>query len=405
MYVKESEDQNIHADIRNNEERNVNPGDVKICSRCIYDETVPGIEFDEDGVCNYCKMIDQLTEEYQTGKAKGEEKFSEIVEEIKRNGKGKKYDCVVGVSGGTDSSYMIYLAVKMGLRPLAVHYDNTWNTGTATSNITKVLKKLNVDLFTYVVDNKEMDDIFKSFFLAGVPEIDAATDLALAEILYRAAAKFGVKYVFEGHSFISEGITPLGKNYFDGKYISSIHKQFGKMPMKTFPNMPFFTFIKWIVFKRIKKIRPFWYIKYSKEDAREFLEKEFGWEYYGGHHLENRMTAFNHSYYFPCKFNIDYRNNSLSASVRIGKITRQEAIEQYYFQKPYMEEELLGYFKKRLDLSDEQFESVMKQPPRYWTDYKTYKKRFELLRPMFYLLYKSNLVPKSFYMKYCFPVR
>ncbi|MGE5402838.1 MAG: N-acetyl sugar amidotransferase [Ignavibacteriales bacterium] len=378
--------------------------DHRVCSRCIYDDTVPGIQFDENNVCNYCKMVDQLTEEYQTGRKAGDAKFREIVEEIKRKGKGKKYDVVVGVSGGTDSSYMIYLAVKLGLRPLAVHYDNTWNTATATGNITRVLKKLNVDLFTYVVDNKEMDDIFKSFFLADVPEIDAATDLALSEVLYRAASKFGVKYIFEGHSFISEGITPLGKNYFDGKYISSIHKKYGRMRMKTYPNMTFIAFMKWIIFKRIRKIRPFWYIDYSKESAREFLEKEFNWEYYGGHHLENRMSAFNHSYYFPQKFNIDYRNNSLSASVRNGKIPRSVAIEEYYFNKPYMEAELLEYFRKRLDLSEEQFNEIMKRPPKYWTEYPTYKKRFEMLRPLFFILYKTNLVPKSFYMKYCFPV-
>lgn len=395
-------------------ENNASPAEVKpglsvnghqVCSRCIYDDTVPGIQFDYDGVCNYCKMIDQLIEEYHTGRNEGEAKFREIVEEIKLQGKGKKYDCVVGVSGGTDSSYMVYLAVKMGLRPLAVHYDNTWNTAIATSNIKKVLKGLNVDLYTYVVDNKEADDIFKAFLIAGVPEIDASTDLALSEVLYRAASKYGVKYILEGHSFISEGITPLGKNYFDGKYISSIHKKYGKLRMKTFPNMPFFAFMKWIIFKRIRKIRPFWYISYSKEDARAFLEKEFGWEYYGGHHLENRMTAFNHSYYFPQKFSIDYRNNSLSASVRNGKISRDDAIEEYYHKKPYMEEELLAYFKKRMSLTDEEFQKIMNDEPKYWTDYATYKKRFELLRPLFYILYKSNLVPKSFYMKYCFPVR
>jgi N-acetyl sugar amidotransferase len=376
----------------------------QICSRCIYDETVPQITFDEEGVCNYCHMVDELIAEYGTGKAEGEQKFTQIVEQIKKDGTGKKYDCVIGVSGGTDSSYMVYMALKMGLRPLAVHYDNTWNTAIATENIRKVLTGLHVDLYTHVVDNKEMDDIYKSFFLAGVPEIDAATDLALAEVLYRAASKYGVKYILEGHSFMAEGITPLGKNYFDGRYIASIHKKFGKLKMKTYPNMPFWTFMKWIAFKRIKKIRPFWYIKYSKEDAKTFLSKEFGWQYYGGHHLENRMTAFNQSYYFPKKFNIDYRNNTLSASVRAGKMTRKDALIEYYDHPPYMEPELLEYFKKRLQLTEAEFDRIMKQPPKYWTDFPTYKKRFELMRPFFYTMYKANLVPKSFYMKYCFPV-
>lgn len=377
----------------------------QICTRCIYDESVPSITFDEEGVCNYCKMVDMLADEYQTGKEKGEATFLKIVDEIKKAGAGKKYDCIIGVSGGTDSSFMVYWAVQHGLRPLAVHYDNTWNTAIATENIRKVLTKLNVDLYTHVTNNKEMDDIYRSFFLAGVPEIDAPTDLALAETLYRAANKFGVKYILEGHSFIAEGITPLGKNYFDGKYISAIHNKFGKMKMKTFPNMPFWTFIKWIALKRIKKIRPFWYIKYSKEDARSFLEKEFGWQYYGGHHLENRMTAFNHSYYFPKKFHIDYRNNSLSASVRAGKLTRDAALDEYYNHPPYLEAELLEYFKKRLGFSETEFQAIMNQPPKYWTDYPTYKRRFEVLRPFFYVLMKAHLVPRSFYMKYCFPIK
>ena len=377
----------------------------QICSRCIYDESVPSISFDENGVCNYCHMVDALIAEYYTGKPEGEKTIQELIEKIKKDGKGKKYDCVIGVSGGTDSSYMVYWAVQNGLRPLAVHYDNTWNTAIATENIRKVLSKMNVDLFTLVVNNKESDDIFRSFFLADVPEIEAATDLALAETMYRAASKYNVKYVLEGHSFVAEGISPLGKNYFDGKYIKSIHKKFGKMPMKTYPLMTFSKFIKWTAFKRIQKIRPLWYIQYSKEEARSFLEKEFGWEYYGGHHLENRMTAFFHSYYCPAKFHVDYRNNSLSASVRSGQLSREEAIDEYYNRPPYLEDELLSYFKKRLGFSDEEFDAIMKRPPKYWYEYPTYKKRFELLRPFFYMLMKSHLVPRSFYMKYCFPAK
>ncbi|HEX2956977.1 MAG TPA: N-acetyl sugar amidotransferase [Chitinispirillaceae bacterium] len=267
---------------------------MQICTRCIYDSRVPKITFDENGVCNYCKMIDDLKDQYKTGTPEGEAKLHQIIEQIKKDGKGKKYDCVVGVSGGTDSSYMIVKALEWGLRPLAVHYDNTWNTAIATENIRKVLGKLNVDLYTYVVDNKEADDIFRSFFYANVPEFDGSTDIALAETMYRAAAKYKVKYVLEGHSFIAEGVSPLSQAYVDGKYIKDIHKKFGKMKMKTFPNMDFFSFMKWILVYRIKKIRPLWYINYSKQDAREMLERDFGWKYYGGHHLENRSTAFNH---------------------------------------------------------------------------------------------------------------
>ena len=375
-----------------------------ICSRCIYDNSVPSISFDLDGVCNYCNMIDGLVDQYKTGSVEAEATINAIIANIKKDGKGKKYDCVIGVSGGTDSSYMVYWAIQKGLRPLAVHYDNTWNTSIATENIRKVLGKLKVDLYTHVCDNKEADDIFKAFFKAGVPEIEASTDLALSETMYRAAAKYKVKYVLEGHSFLAEGITPLGKNYFDGKYIKSIHKKYGTIKMKTYPLMTFWKFLKWIAFYRIQKIRPLWYIRYTKEDAKKFLEKEFGWQYYGGHHLENRMTSFFHSIYCPQKFHVDYRNNSLAASVRTGVMSREEALVEYYEKPPFIERDLLNYFKKRMGLSDEEYERIMVEKPHYWTEFPTYKKRFERLRPFFFILMKANLVPHSFYMKYCFPI-
>ena len=374
-----------------------------ICTRCIYDNSVPAIEFDSKGICSYCKMLDSLKKEYQTGSPEAENKLKIIIEKIKKEGKNKKYDCVLGVSGGTDSSYMLYWAVKNGLRPLAVHYDNTWNTAIATENIRKVLSALNVDLYTHVVNNKEADDIFKSFFYAGVPEIEASTDLALAETLYRAASQYNVQYILEGHSYMTEGITPLGKNYFDGRYIKSIHKKFGRMKMESYPLMTFVQFMKWVLFYRIKKIRPFWYLKYNKEDARAFLEKEYDWQYYGGHHLENRMTSFFHGIYAPEKFNIDFRNNSLSALVRLGKMDRSTAINEYYNKKPFVEPELLEYFKKRLGLTDKEYFEIMQRNPKYWYEFPTYKKIFENLRPLFFVLMKYNLVPRSFYMKYCFP--
>ncbi len=377
--------------------------DLKVCSKCIYDERVPSITFDENGVCNYCQQLEELKEEYGTGTKKGEEKFQEIVEEIKKAGRGKKYDCIIGVSGGTDSSYMLYLAKKYGLRPLAVHYDNTWNTAISTQNIRKVLEALDIDLYTYVVDNQEADDILRSFFLADVAEIDSGTDLALAEVMYIAAWKYGVKYVLEGHSFITEGITPIGRNYFDGKYIQAIHKQFGREPLKSYPLMTFSRFLFWSMFARIKKIRPFWYIDYNKEDARAFLEREYDWKYYGGHHLENRIAAFYHGIYIPQKFKLDLRNNTLSALVRNGKLSREEAWAEYN-TPPTVEKELLEYFKKRLGFSDEEYENIMNRGTKAWYEYPTYKKRFELLRPLFKILAKANLVPMSFYLKYCFPM-
>jgi N-acetyl sugar amidotransferase len=378
---------------------------LRVCSRCIYDERVAAIEFDAAGVCNYCRQIDRLKAEYGTGSEVGRARLAGIVEQIKRAGARRKYDCVIGVSGGTDSSYMVYLAKQVwGLRPLAVHYDNTWNSAIATQNIRKVLAGLDVDLYTHVVDNKESDDIFRAFFRAGVAEIEAPTDLALAETLYRAASRYGVRYVLEGHSFVTEGVTPVGRNYFDGQYIRSIHRRFGTRPMQTYPLMTFSRFLWWSCVARIRKIRPLWYVSYSKEEARAFLEKSFGWRYYGGHHLENRMTAFFHGIYAPQKFHADFRNNSLAALVRNGQMSREEAWAEYS-KPPQVEEELLAYFKKRLKLSDEEYERVMRAPPRDWREYPTYKRRFERLRPLFALLARRNLVPMSFYLKYCFPVK
>lgn len=372
---------------------------LRVCTRCIFDETLSAISFDENGVCNYCKMVDNLKAQYRTGTPEGEAEMQKIVRQIRKDGAGKKYDVAVGVSGGTDSSYMLHLAIQWGLRPLAVHYDNTWNTSIATENIRKITSKLKVDLYTHVVDNKESDDIFRSFFLANVSEIDGPTDIALAETMYRAASKYGIKYVLEGHSFVAEGVSPLGTGYVDGGYIKGIHKKYGRLKMKTFPNMDFFTFLKWIIVKRIRKIRPLWYISYSKEEAQKFLQKEFGWEYYGGHHLENRMTAFNHAVYSPQKFDSDQRNNSIAASVRAGIITREQGLEMYS-KPPFVEEGLVEYFKKRLGFSDEEYKAVMAGSRKTYRDYKTYKRRFERLRPLFYILAKASLVPMSFYIKY-----
>jgi N-acetyl sugar amidotransferase len=377
----------------------------QMCTRCIYDTKVPRITFNQKGVCSYCELSDNLIEMYDTGRDAGQNELNTIIGKIKKDGKNKKYDCVIGVSGGTDSSFMMHIAVKeWGLRPLAVHYDNTWNSSIATENIKKVANKLKIDLFTIVVENKESDDIFRSFFKAGVPEIDAPTDLGFAETHYRAASKHGIKYVLEGHSFMEEGVSPLSTMYFDGKYIKSIHKKFGSIKMRTYPLMDFMAFMKWSLFKRIKKIRPFWYMKYSKQKAMELLKKEYDWKYYGGHHLENRMSAFMHSYYLPKRFNIDQRNNMLSALVRNGALDRKKALE-IYGKAPHIETGLVEYFKKRLNLSDDDFIKIMDQPTKTFLDYPTSKRRFEKLRPLFFVLAKSNLVPMSFYLKYCFPIK
>ena len=372
---------------------------MKTCTRCIYDQKVPNISFNERGVCNYCLQVEALIEEFGTGSEKGESKLRKIIGQIKKSGKGKRYDCIIGVSGGTDSSYLLLKAKEWGLRPLAVHYDNTWNSAVSTMNIDRVTSVLDVDLFTHVVNNKEIDDIKKAFLLAGVAEFDA-----ILQVLRSAAAKHRVSYILEGHSFVAEGISPIGGNYLDGGYVANVHDRFGSLKRETFPNLTFFQFLKWVLIYQQKFIRPLWYMRYSKEEARAELISKTGWEYYGGHHLENRASTFAHTVWLPQRFGIDYRNLTLSADVRRGAKGRDQAITEYS-QPVKADTQLVEYLKKRLNISDDQYDEIMEGKVRTWRDFKTYKKRFEVMRPIFYILAKANLVPMSFYLKYCFPVK
>ncbi len=370
-----------------------------ICTRCIYDSRVPNISFDSDGICNYCRQIESLEKEYPTG-IEGKIRLEKMIQEIKAAGRGKKYDAIIGVSGGCDSSYLIHeMVTKYGLRVLAAHFDNTWNSTIATENIHNILDKLGVDLFTIVVDNKEYDDIYRSFFKAGVKDLETPTDIALATTLYKAAEKFGVKYMIEGHSFRTEGVAPLGWIYMDGKYIDSVQKEFGTYKLKTFPNLWLKDFLRWMIFGGIKKVRPLYYMDYDKEAAKKMLIDTYGWQWYGGHHLENRFTSFYHSHFLPTRWNIDFRIAGYSAYCRNGWMERDEALKLME-TAPYIEDDLVEYVKKRLGFTDFEFESLMCMPKKTYKDYKTYKKTFERLKPFFWLMYKLELVPKSFYMKY-----
>jgi N-acetyl sugar amidotransferase len=374
---------------------------LRRCTRCLYDELTPRITFDQRGVCSYCATHDVLDAEHPTG-AVGEQRLRAIADEIRQAGRGKKYDCVAGVSGGCDSSYTLYLAKQLGLRPLAVHFDNTWNSTTATENIRNVLKALDVDLYTYVVDNEEYDDLYRAFLEAGVPDIETPTDIGLAAVLYRAAAKFGVRYILEGHSFRTEGVSPLGWLYMDGKYIQSVHRQHGKKRMKTYPNLWLTSFLYWTAVKGIKKIRPLWYVDYHKEDAKRLLVRDLGWKWYGGHHLENRFTAFYHSYFIPRRWGKDFRVLGYSGLIRSGQMTREEGLA-LLAEPPYLEPDLLQYVKKRLGYSEVEFERLMSLPKRSYRDYQTYKRTFERLKPLFKLLADRDLVPKTFYLKFTEP--
>lgn len=369
-----------------------------ICSRCISDETIPGISFDKDGICNYCRIHEKLEAEFPTGET-GRKKLLEIVDEIKRAGKGKKYDCIVGVSGGCDSSYLLSKTKELGLRPLAVHFDNTWNSEIATQNIHKVLKKLDIDLFTYVVNNEEYDDIYRSFLKAGVKDIDIPTDIGLITVLYRTADKYGIKYILDGHSFRTEGIVPTDWVYMDGKYVESIQKKFGKRKLETYPNLWMTSWLKWMIVDRIKRVRPLYYLDYNKEQAKSFLNREFNWQWYGGKHMENRYTIFALNYFLPTKFGINFDVLELSGLIRSNQISRSDALRKFG-ESGKINQEIIQYAKKRLGYSDQEFDEILKIPKKTYRDYKTYKPIFRRFKWFFWLAYKANLVPQSFYMKY-----
>jgi N-acetyl sugar amidotransferase len=374
----------------------------QICTRCIYDTEVPNISFNAQGVCSYCTQIDELSEQFPNDE-RGEVELQRLVDEMKRAGKGKKYDALIGVSGGCDSSYLLDLMTKKyGLRLLAVHFDNTWNSTVATENIHCMTEKLGIDLFTHVVDAHEFDDLILSHLKAGVKEIENPTDIGLATTMNLAAEKYGIKYKIDGHSFRTEGSAPMGWIYMDAKYIESVHKEFGKVPMKTFPNLWLSKQLKWMLFNQIKSVRPLYYLQYDKEAAKEMLAKDYGWTWYGGHHLENRTASFFHSYFFPKRWGIDFRIAGYSAYCRDGRMTREEAIALMK-EPPHMEEGLLEFYKKRLDLSDEEFDKLMNLPKKHYTDFKNYKKTFERMRPFFYVMAKWKLIPWSFYIKYTLP--
>ena len=373
----------------------------RLCARCVYDDRVPGIVFGSDGVCNYCRTHDAMERQYPTGEA-GARILEGISARIKAAGRGQKYDCVVGVSGGCDSSFMLHKMIELGLRPLAVHFDNTWNSPIATQNIYNVLDNLGIELHTLVVNSKEYDDIYRSFMLAGVKDVEAPTDIGLAATLYRAAEEHGVRYIIEGHSFRTEGIAPLGWIYMDGKYISSVHQQFGTRPMKTFPNLWMREFLRWAAVKQIRRIRPLYYLDYDKSAAKAFLTSELGWVWYGGHHLENRFTAFWHTYFLPHRYGIDARQLGHAALVRSGQLDRDQALAE--LAEPIAwDPDIVDLVKKRLAFSDAEFEAVMTSPHRNYWDFPTYKSTFERLRPLFWMLYRLDRVPKSFYMKFTQP--
>ena len=374
--------------------------ELTVCSRCIYDSRIPRITFDLAGVCNYCRQYDQMMEEYPTGQL-GAKILEEEVKMLKQDGIGRPYDVVIGVSGGADSSYMLDIAKnKYGLRVLAAHFDNTYNSRIAVENIDTVLEALGIDLYTHVVDNIQYQKIYKSFMKASVPEIDTPTDIALATVLYDAASKYGIKHIWEGHSFRSEGISPPGWFYMDAMYIKRIHEKYGDGDLGNLPVLWIDKWIEWISKEKIKKFRPLYYLDYDKELNKKMLAQKYGWQWYGGHHMENRTAYFVNNYYLPKKFGIDLRYSEYSALVRAGRMTRSDALVAIKKEKPF-DNDILEEIKKRTRTSDQEWAEIMNNPPSHYTEHETYKKMFEEKREYFYDLYKEGYVTKSFYYKFC----
>jgi N-acetyl sugar amidotransferase len=357
--------------------------DVQLCNRCVLDEGVSLIEFDEKGECNFCKIHDENVKKYPTGEA-GQKILNGILEEIKSRSQNKDYDCIVGVSGGVDSTYTLYNAVKMGLRPLAVQFDNGWHSEIAVSNIKNACTKLGVDLHTVVVDWEEFKDILRSFLLASVPDADIATDIGIKATLYKVAADEGLKYIITGGNFRTEGQIPRGWTYMDGRYIRSVHKKFGKMRLKRFPNLTMTYYLYYLFVKRIKVIRILNYLDYEKEKVKNLLMEQLDWRDYGGKHYESIFTRFNNGFLCREKFNIDKRKIEFAAMVRSGQMDRGEALIKLE-KPPYSQEQMnedIEYVIKKLGFSKKEFDQILSLPIKSYKDYPTYYPWIARVKPL-----------------------
>lgn len=344
------------------------------CARCLMNTSDPWITFDEYGVCNHCLKYDQ----YLVGLGSEDErkaKLNELVSSIKKRGQGKEYDCIMGLSGGVDSSYLAWFAVKeLGLRPLVVHVDAGWNSELAVSNIQNIVQRLKLDLHTLVIDWDEIRDLQRAYFLAGIANLDVPQDHAFIASLYREARKFGIKDVLNGGNMQTESILPAAWGYdaSDSVSLKAIHKRYGEKKLKSYPILtPFDRFFYYPYVLRMKVHRPLEFIDYSKEQAKRLLREEFGWRDYGGKHYESVFTKFFQAHYLPEKFGYDKRLAHLSSLIVSGQCTKNDA--QCELNSPaYLPGELeedRNYWLKKLGLSKEDYQRVMKAKPSFYTDF------------------------------------
>jgi len=367
------------------------------CKRCLMDTTDPDITFDQDGVCNHCLNYNENIT-IRTIDGQRNERIDKLVNEIKKGGKGKDYDCIIGVSGGGDSTYVAWKCKELGLRPLAVHFDNGWDSELAIKNIEKVLKNLNIDLYTYVVDWEEFKDLQLSFLNASTPDSEIPTDHGIYAILMHIAMQYKVRYIISGMNYRTESIMPLKWSYghSDWKYIKNIQRKFGSRSLKSFPHYSMFYLFYITLIKNIRFISLLNYVDYNKEDVINILEKDLGWKNYGGKHHESVYTRFFQSYILPVKFNIDKRKAHLSNLINSGQITKGEAlieIEKNEYAEKYLAEDKI-YVVKKFGITQDDFTEILNLPVKTFQDYPNNYLITKSLKKLINFSRKRGLLPK-----------
>ncbi len=373
----------------------------QICTNCVMDTTDPNIKFDEKGVCERCNQFYRdILPLWNYGKGK-EKELNEIVSKIKETGKNKKYDCLLGLSGGFDSSYMLHFAIKeLGLRPLVFHIDAGWDTSFAENNIQKMVTKLGVDLKIDKINWNEVRDMQLAFFKSGVPHLDIPQDHAFVAALDNYAEKYNINYILNGGNISTEVVVnPNAWGYWgtDMRHIKDILSQFGTVPMKTYPFTNIFKrkiFMPYI--KRIKVVKLLNYIPYVKKEAEELLKKEYGWEPYPQKHFESIMTKFLEGYWLPERFGYDIRKAQFSSLILTGQMTREEALEKLK-EPPLSEEESAKLFTQvasMLEITTDELTGYLKMPLKTYKDYKHQDYLFDLGAKIMYWLKLDKLIRK-----------
>jgi N-acetyl sugar amidotransferase len=371
----------------------------RICGRCIMDVSDPEITFDDQGHCSHCLRAEEQIRNKMPAYTEGEYRLDRVASRVKHAGRGRSYDCIVGVSGGVDSTYAAYTVRKLGLRPLAVHFDNGWNSELAVQNIEQTLQRLEIPLYTHVVDWEEFRDLQLAFLRASVPDAELPTDHAIGALLHQTAARFGVRHIISGTNVSTESILPLSWTYYvsDWKYIKGIHKRFGSRPLRTYPSSSLVRYIWRILGRRIRTISLLNSIQYDRASAVDVLERELGWRNYGAKHHESIYTRFFQSYILPRKFNIDKRRAHYSSLIMSGQMTREEALVamELPIANPRLLAEDRAYVVKKLNISDDDFESIMQAPVRSYRDYDNDSRRYAQMRSLWGRAQRLRLIPRQ----------